>query len=108
MIHLLGLSQWYPFCSTQMSEALQIIQSDILEGLPEDVMLLEKIKWIAESVFAQQTTSLQDHNLVKNLATHIMKEVVFNTLGMLNYCGYEIPLPPPETGTCYYHAVRIS
>lgn len=81
-----------------MVEALQIIKSDTLKDLPEDVMLLEKIRWIAESVFAQQTASVQDFHLVKNLTSQVMRAVVFNTVGTLNYCGYEIPLPPPDIG----------
>lgn len=96
-----GLSQWYPFCSVQMIEAIQVATSTLFSDLEEDIMLENKIIYISRNVFACMMATEEDSSVVMNICDFILRGVVFNTVGILEFGGYRMPLPPPSVGKSY-------
>ena len=93
-----GLSQWYPFCSVQMIEAVQVAMSTMFSDLEEDIMLENKIIYISRNVFARMMSTAEDSSLVMNISDTLLRGVVFNTVGILEFGQYKVPLPPPNVG----------
>ncbi|XP_067941284.1 uncharacterized protein [Watersipora subatra] len=91
-----GLSQWYPFSSVQMMEAVQVAISPMFSDLKEELMLENKINFLSENVFGPLMASEEDRTLVTSFSNMILRSVVFNTIGTLTFGGYDIPLPPPN------------
>jgi len=95
---LVGFSQWYPFCSVQMIEAVQIAISPLFSELDEQLMLENKIAYISQNVFSRVMASEADQSLALNLSNTVLRGVVFNTVGVLKFGDYDIPLPPANVG----------
>lgn len=93
-----GLSQWYPFCSVQMVEALQAALSPIFRDMSEKLMLENKIRYLSRNVFGSIMATEEDRSLVSNIASTILNGVVFNEIGILTFGGYDLPLPPINVG----------
>lgn len=97
-LYYTGLSQWYPFCSVQMIEAIQVAMSTMFSDLEEDIMLENKIIYISRNVFGSMMATAEDSSLVMNISDTLLRAVVFNTVGILEFGQYKVPLPPPNVG----------
>lgn len=80
-----------------------MVTSDLFSELDEDAQLLNKIGYIRDNIYTAQMCSQQDRDVVSYLADTIMKGIVFNTVGILTFSDYEIPLPPPDIGKLLKH-----